>query len=591
MIKKDLKINDINPCDGFVVAETACGHEGDIKKLFLLIDAAHNAKSSAIKFQIFIPEERSHKKHSEWLIFNKLTLTKNEWLKATKYAHKKNLYVFADVFGEKGLSIAKSCNVDGYKIHSEDMLNFNFIKKVAAMSKITMLGVGAIRGIELYRLIEELKDLNLLKDIILIPGVQVFPTPLEAHNLSEISDLIHKYASINIKIGFADHLAGDCVEAITLPQKALVMGAVVIEKHITIDRDLKWEDYESALDANTFKNFIEQIRNTANLIEPLSSMNKHEIQYRNMFKKMPLSRNFLKAGTIIQEKDIEFKKQDHISVPISSIDLIGKKLQKNVLAGEIIRFKSLHQNIGAIIVVRNSSSRLPGKALKKINEIETIALLIKRIKRCKNIDCIILATSTHKSDDVFEFIANREKIEFFRGSLENVAKRFYDAAKYYDLDQIVRITGDDILRDEKMIDKAIISHLHSSCNVSFTRNVPYGCASEIFTFQTLKTIMETAIEVSNTEYLEYYLENDRYFSKNEVFSNYKNIEGIRLTLDYQEDFILFEKIFNHFKSINKPNFSVQMVTEWLKNNPKLLEINRNMKTKFDQLDLNVELRI
>ena len=91
--------------------------------------------------------------------------------------------------------------------------------------------------------------------------------------------------------------------------------------------------------------------------------------------------------------------------------------------------------------------------------------------------------------------------------------------------------------------------------------------------------------------MEYYLENDRYFSKNEVFSNYKNIEGIRLTLDYKEDFILFEKIFNHFKSINKPNFSVQMVTEWLKNNPKLLEINRNMKTKFDQLDLNVELRI
>ena len=71
-------------------------------------------------------------------------------------------------------------------------------------------------------------------------------------------------------------------------------------------------------------------------------------------------------------------------------------------------------------------------------------------------------------------------------------------------DVIVRITGDDILRDEVMIDYGIESHLFESRDVTFIRNTPYGCSSEIFSFETLRTIMEKANNPLNTEYLEYY---------------------------------------------------------------------------------------
>ena len=130
--------------------------------------------------------------------------------------------------------------------------------------------------------------------------------------------------------------------------------------------------------------------------------------------------------------------------------------------------------MGAIIVARCSSSRLPNKAILKIQGRETIALLIERIKRCRNVDCVVVATSTDSSDDILEEIAKREGVLAFRGSLEDLSLRFYEAAQHYGINQIVRITGDDVLRDEVMIDKAVEDHLYRSCDVTFTQNMPYG---------------------------------------------------------------------------------------------------------------------
>mgnify|MGYP001496894390 CR=1 FL=1 len=87
-----------------------------------------------------------------------------------------------------------------------------------------------------------------------------------------------------------------------------------------------------------------------------------------------------------------------------------------------------------------------------------------------------------------EILAKREKIGIYRGSIDNVAKRIYLAAKKYNLDHIVRITGDDILRDDAMIDKAVLSHLKSSCDVTITKNMPYGTSTEIMSIDTLKKV-------------------------------------------------------------------------------------------------------
>ena len=494
------------------------------------------------------------------------------------------------MFGDAGFKIAEKNDVDGYKIHSEDLLNTFFIEKVARTNKILLIGVGGAHRIEIHELLNYLNKQNLSDNIVLMPGVQTFPTSIASHSIEEISDLNIKYKQYGVKVGFADHISGDLEEALTIPLMAFTNGAAIVEKHITVNRADKWEDYESALDKDKFGLLVRQINNLVPLLMQVGSVNKAERDYREAFKKTAVMVKDVKANSLIKPDDILFSKRKDRKYPLSALQIIGKKANINLQADDPVRLGLLKNNVGGIIVARCSSSRLPSKAVMKIEEKETISLLIERIKRCKNLDVVILATSTDKTDDILEKIAHREGIQVFRGSLNNLSQRFYDAARYYELDHIVRITGDDILRDEVAIDLAITSHLEASCNVTIMENMPYGTASEIFTISTLKIILDTVQEPDNTEYLEYYLENSRYFSVNTWTSNYVFNDIMRLTLDYSEDFDLFKKVFEKlYRKNNK--FVLQDAIELFDEEPTLLDINQHKTLKYLKSDLNLELNI
>ncbi len=568
------------PSNGTVIAELACNHEGSVSKLKKLINAIIKTECRIIKTQIFIPEERSNVNHHEWNIFQKLSIRPEQWIQIAKYVKKKKLLFFADIFGEAGLKIAQKCNVDGFKIHSEDFLNFSFIEKVARSNKILLLGIGGIFRSDLFLLLEHLKKKGLTNKLILMPGIQTFPTPLASHSLGEINDLISKYADkYNIKIGCADHISGNLIEAREFPILALATGACIIEKHFTINRSLKWEDYESALDYKNFKIFISNVKKYSSLLKKQGEMNEDEFRYKKKFNKIPVFKKSILKNKIIKKKHIKFIKINNQTSSLSDFKILGKKTNQKTKEGDIINIKKIYQKIGAIIVVRNASKRLPNKAMKLILGKATIVHLIERIKRCKKVNKIILATTKKKEDDIFLKIAKKNKIEIFRGDDINVSKRFLDAATKFKLDHIVRITGDDILRDNEMIDKAINDHLNSSADVTITTNMPYGTQTEIFNIKSIKTIMENAIVPENTEYLEWYLQNSRYFNIHYSRSNYHFDKKLRLTLDYKEDLIVFKKIFENFK--NHSYFSINDVLKFLSKNKKIIKINSSKKTKFE----------
>ena len=562
-----------------VIAEIACGHEGNLNKFKKLIIGVKNSNCKIIKSQIFIPIERSNKTHSEWKIFNKLSLTETNWIKIVKFAKKNGLVFIADIFGKESLNIALKAKVDGFKIHSENILNFKFIERVAKVGKMLLLGIGGIYRSDLILLLSFLKKKNLTKNIILMPGIQTFPTSFNSHSIWEIQDLVKKYSiRFNIRVGCADHIAGNKSEAKEFPLLALTAGASIIEKHFTLDRKLKWEDYESALDLNNFKKFIFKVKKYSHVLNEVRNMSKDEISYKKKFTKIAVAKQNLQQNIILKPKHITFTKVDNTTSSFSDYKFINKQISKKILKGQIINSTMFKQKVGAIIVVRNSSKRFPGKALAEILGKKTIEHLIGRIKKCKNINQIILATTKRKNDVIFKKIAKKNNIKFFTGDELNVSKRFLDAALKFKLDHIVRITGDDILRDEIMIDKAIISHLKNSSDVTITTNMPYGTQTEIFTLNTIKLIMDNAVHPENTEYLEWYLQNTKYFNVNFIKSNYIFNKKLRLTLDYKEDFIFFKKIFIHFK--NQKNFTIPMVLKFLEKNNKLLNINSLKKTKF-----------
>lgn len=371
---------------------------------------------------------------------------------------------------------------------------------------------------------------------------------------------------------------------------ALAKGAVILEKHITVDRADQWEDYQSALGKSDFQEFMGLVQNLAPLLKSVDSLNSYEMQYRKTFKKSPVARQDLVEKQSLDASAFEFVKHAQYSVPVSGINISGRQIKSPMKKGEVIRMSNVHNKVGGIIVARCTSNRLPDKAMRLIQGRESISLLIERVKRCRNLDCVVLATSTDSSDDALEEIAKREDILPFRGSLDDLSLRFYEAAKHYGLNQIVRITGDDILRDEVMIDKAVEDHLYRSCDVTFTKNMPYGTSSEVFGLNTLETILNTATIASHTEYLEWYLQNDRYFSVNYVESSYDFDPEIRLTLDYEEDLKLFSNIFDHFYP-TKPDFTLTDTLAYLKEHPEVSNINKMMKAKYTSKDIDVSLKI
>ena len=261
-----IRYGDLRPDKGHVVAEVACGHEGQFDRIQQLVEVAVDGGAQLIKYQIFYTHERAKQGEKEWDIFDPLTFNEDDWARIVEYTHLAGLSVLADVYGRKSFELASSLNVDGYKIHSEDLLNSYFIDDVCSSGKITLLGIGGAKRKEIYELLEFLKRDAGDRSIILMPGVQTFPTPLGVHSIDEIDELIKKYQErFDVKIGFADHIAGDHEDAFYLPIMALSKGAVLIEKHITVDRSSKWIDYQSALGKSDFKKFVA----TINRLSPL----------------------------------------------------------------------------------------------------------------------------------------------------------------------------------------------------------------------------------------------------------------------------------------------------------------------------------
>jgi len=158
----------------------------------------------------------------------------------------------------------------------------------------------------------------------------------------------------------------------------------------------------------------------------------------------------------------------------------------------------------AIIQARMSSSRLPGKVLKPILGKPILAYQIERIKQAKNIDKIILATSSNEEDIPLEKLADDLKIKCFRGDLNNVLKRFYDCATENRADTVVRLTGDCPVIDPQIIDEVITLHQEEKSDYTSNtlyRTFPDGLDVEVLSYKTLKSVYENAVDKEDLEFL------------------------------------------------------------------------------------------
>jgi spore coat polysaccharide biosynthesis protein SpsF len=224
---------------------------------------------------------------------------------------------------------------------------------------------------------------------------------------------------------------------------------------------------------------------------------------------------------------------------------------------------------------------LPGKVLKKIRDKTILDYVIDRLKFCKNIDDIILATTTDKKDDVLEKYAINKEINYFRGSEEDVLSRYYEAAKKYHADTVVRITSDCPLIDPEIVDEIIKKHIGNEADYTsntIKRTYPRGLDTEVFNFNILEEAYKHTNEKYHREHVTPYIrEHPERFKLQNIEAHGKiKRPDIRITVDTKEDFELMKKIILHFDDLS---FKTESVIDFLDRDPELMEINKNVKQK------------
>ena len=230
-----------------------------------------------------------------------------------------------------------------------------------------------------------------------------------------------------------------------------------------------------------------------------------------------------------------------------------------------------------IVQARMGSSRLPGKVLKKINDMPMIEIILKRLSLSRKVDNIILATSEKQQDIFLSKFVKELGFEVFKGSENDVLSRYYWASKYYDLKNIIRITGDCPLVDPNIIDEMCNEFSRNNpdylSNI-FPRSFPKGLDIEIFSFKSLERAFNETQESSHREHVTPYIrESGKFITSN--FDNDNDYSSLRWTVDYKEDFDLIKYIFNKFE--DNIHFNWKDVLDLEKKEPKIFDSNKHLK--------------
>ena len=184
--------------------------------------------------------------------------------------------------------------IDGLKIHSTDMRNTRLLRRIAEEESPLLLSIGGGTMAEVKKALSILNAKARKRPIVLMHGFQSYPTLIEHTNLKKMS---YFRDELSMPVGFADHIDGSHRMNFALCAAAIGMGAVVIEKHITISRTLKMEDYESALSPEEFVTFVAKVRELETAMGKYSGdMLPVEEEYRKTTRKHVVAALRLRAG-------------------------------------------------------------------------------------------------------------------------------------------------------------------------------------------------------------------------------------------------------------------------------------------------------
>lgn len=235
---------------------------------------------------------------------------------------------------------------------------------------------------------------------------------------------------------------------------------------------------------------------------------------------------------------------------------------------------------GVVVQARMGSSRLPGKVLEKVGGATVLDTLITRLRRCKTIDLIVVASTIEPKDQPILELAESRGVEVFAGSENDVLDRYYRASEHFGLDTIVRVTGDCPLVDPEVLDEMVKSFLDSdfefvSNSEPLPTSWPDGMDVSVFSRKALKLAWKNATLPSEREHVTFFFPNTMP-EKCKKVDLAEDFSHVRLTVDYREDLLLLNEAHRLAKSLlgrDLVDLTMAEIINLLSSNPKITSLN------------------
>ncbi|MEF8847733.1 MAG: N-acetylneuraminate synthase [Candidatus Thermoplasmatota archaeon] len=340
----DKKIGKNHPC--FVIAEAGVNHNGKLNLAKKLVDVAVDAGADAVKFQTFRSEgvvtdkadtasyvkKNIGKNIKQIEMIKNLELKYDEFRELKNYCDNKNIIFLSTPHSFDAIDFLDDL-VPAFKFGSSDLTNIPTIKHAAKKGKPIILGTGMATLQEVKDAISSIKKTG-NDNIIVLHCTTNYPCPFEEVNMNAMITMQKK---LDCLVGYSDHTMG-----ISVPVMAATLGAVVIEKHFTIDRNLSGPDHNASLEPTELKNMVTEIRNVEKALgrsekKPTDS----EKEIMNVARKSIVAKKDIKKGEIIRRKLLCIKRPGIGLHPKEINNILGKKTRKDIKKDELILKKDI----------------------------------------------------------------------------------------------------------------------------------------------------------------------------------------------------------------------------------------------------------
>lgn len=326
----------------FMIAEAGVNHNGDIEIAKQLVDEAAKAGADAVKFQTFKAEalvskdakkadyqlETTGQSESQYEMLKKLELTPDMHEQLIAYCREKQIMFLSTPFDIDSLHYLVQCGVEIIKVPSGEITNYPYLREVGRTGKRVIISSGMSTLEEVREAVGVLRD-NGSTDITALHCNTEYPTPYRDVNLRAMLTMSDQ---LGVSVGYSDHTQG-----IEIPIAAAALGAVVIEKHFTLDRTMEGPDHKASLEPTELRAMIEAVRNIELALgDGVKTPSQSEKKNMEIVRKSIVAKWPIRAGERFTEDNLTTKRPGSGISPMRWNDVVGKTAVRDFAKDELI---------------------------------------------------------------------------------------------------------------------------------------------------------------------------------------------------------------------------------------------------------------